>query len=85
MTSIGVGAFHRKLACASAFAQRSHQADEATGIWTGIQIRPQLRRQLRETTILAGRAERKTNMATSEQCRRTEACRTDAAVMGRKV
>ena len=33
----------------------------------------------------AGRAERKTNMATSEQCRRTEACRTDAAVMGRKV
>lgn len=59
--------------------------DETTGIWTGIQVRPQLRRQLREATILAGRAERKTNMATSEQCRRTEACRTDAAVMGRKV
>lgn len=73
------------LACTSAFTQCSHQADEATGIWTRIQVRPQLRRQLREATILAGRAERKTNMATSEQCRRTEACRTDAAVMGRKV
>lgn len=55
---LGAGPSDRQSACPPSSAQCPHQADEAAGLWRGLQVRPRLSGPLRPSAIPARRTER---------------------------